>query len=178
MAAEAEDYGDRLSTAARRAQEWLTPVFRGLSVLAAIAGSSIVGLIGVSVFMRHVAYSPLYLTEELVGLLMTAAFFLALPLVTLKAEHVRVSVIVVNLPTQMRRWIGLGAGLLGVGFCLWYFALCLPWLEFAFQRNLKTEVARLIMYPWMALVPCSLFLTAIAFAIRGLIGGQPARTNH
>lgn len=148
------------------------PVFRGLAVVAAIAGGMIVLLIGISVAMRHVARAPLHVTEELVGLLMTSAFFLALPLVTLKADHVRVSILVANLPDKMRRGGGLAAGLFGIIFCVWYFALCLPWLEFAFDRNLKTEVARLLMYPWMALIPLSLILTSVAFAIRGLIGQQ------
>lgn len=158
-----------ISIAARRVQAWLIPIFRGLAVLAAIAGGAIVLLIGVSVTMRHVARTPLHVTEELVGLLMTSAFFLALPLVTLNAEHVRVSIVVANLPDRMRRGVSLAAGLFGITFCIWFFALCLPWLEFAFDRNLKTEVARLLMYPWMALIPLSLILTSVAFAIRGLI---------
>ena len=91
--------------------------------------------------MRHVANAPLHFTEELVGLLMTAAFFLALPLVTLRAEHVRVTIVIANLPDRIARWVGVCAGLFGAAFCLWYFALCVPWLEFAFNRNLKTEVA-------------------------------------
>lgn len=148
------------------------PVYLWLAVLAAIAGGAIVMLIGISVTMRHVARAPLHVTEELVGLLMTSAFFLALPLVTLKAEHVRVSILVANLPSKMRRWVGFAAGLFGVIFCGWYVALCLPWLEFAFDRNLKTEIARLLMYPWMALIPLSLILTSMAFAIRTLIGPQ------
>ena len=165
---------NRISAAALRAHDWLVPVFRGLAVLAAIAGGLIVVLIGISVTMRHLAHAPLHFTEELVGLLMTAAFFLALPLITLNAEHVRVSIFVTNLPDNMRRLTSLAAGLFGITFCVWYFALCLPWLEFAFDRNLKTEVARLLMYPWMALVPASLILTSVAFAIRGTIGRHPS----
>ena len=145
-------------------------VFAGLAALAAIAGSSIVVLIGVSVTRRYITNTPLRVTEELVGLLMTAAFFLALPLVTLKGEHVRVTILVASLPEHARRWVGLAAGLFGVAFCLWYFALALPWLEFAFDRTLKTEATRLLMYPWMAVIPFSLVLTALAFAIRGIKG--------
>ncbi|MEM9442747.1 MAG: TRAP transporter small permease [Pseudomonadota bacterium] len=161
-----------VSAIAHRVQEWLLPVFRGLAVLAAIAGSAIVLFIAISVTMRHVARAPLHVTEELVGLLMISAFFLALPLATLKAEHVRVSILIANLPHTMRRRVGFVAGLFGFIFCIWYVALCLPWLEFAFDRNLKTEVARLLMYPWMALIPFSMILTSMAFILRGLIGPQ------
>ncbi|MGI9449219.1 MAG: TRAP transporter small permease subunit, partial [Geminicoccaceae bacterium] len=86
---EAERAEGAMSAVALRAEQWMMPVFRGLAVLGAIAGGAIVLLIGISVAMRHVARTPLHVTEELVGLLMTSAFFLALPLVTLKADHVR-----------------------------------------------------------------------------------------
>jgi TRAP-type C4-dicarboxylate transport system permease small subunit len=153
-----------------RVERFLTPVFVAMAVLAAIAASLIIGIIGASVTMRYLAYTPLRFTEELVGLLMTAAFFLALPLVTLRADHVRVQILVAPLRGKARRWVGLLAGLLGAGFCLWFFALCLPWLEFAYMRGIKTEVGRLLMYPWMALLPVSMFLTALAFVVRGGIG--------
>lgn len=153
----------------------MMPVFAGLSGLAAIAGALIVGLVGASVAMRHIANAPFRFTEELVGLLMTAAFFLALPLATLRGEHVRVTILVAALPARPARRAALLASLFGVAFCLWFFVLCLPWLEFAFTRNIKTEVARLIMYPWMALLPLSLLLTALGLAIRGAIGGDTGR---
>jgi TRAP-type transport system small permease protein len=156
------------STTLTRCEKWLTSLFVALAVLAAIAGAMIVGLIGTSVAMRYFAYAPFRFTEELVGLLMTGAFFLALPLVTLRAEHVRVLIFVSNLRGHVTRWIGLFAGLLGLAFCLWFFALCLPWLEFAFDRNIKTEVGRLLMYPWMAVLPISMLLTGLAFLMRGL----------
>lgn len=159
-----------LAAAAQAVERLLSPLLVGLAVLATAAGVAIVALVGVSVAMRYLANAPLYYTEELVGLLMTAAFFLALPLVTLRAEHVRVTILVANLPPAMRRAAGLLAGLFGVVFCLWFFALCLPWLEFAFSRNLKSEAARLLLYPWMALLPLSLMLSALAFAVRALAG--------
>ncbi len=116
--------------------------------------------------MRYFAYAPFRFTEELVGLLMTAAFFLALPLVTLRSEHVRVVILVSSLPDKPARFVKLAASFFGVVFCLWFLALCLPWLEFAFDRNIKTEVGRLLMYPWMAILPISALLTALAFLIR------------
>jgi len=50
--------------------------------------------------------------------------------------------------------------------------LCLPWLEFAFDRTIKTEVGRLLMYPWMAVLPLSMLLTGVAFLMRGLLAGN------
>lgn len=152
----------------KRIEGWLAPVFVALAGLASVAASAIVVLIGVSVTMRYFAYAPFRFTEELVGLLMTAAFFLALPLVTLRAEHVRVLILVASLPDRASRKVEVLAACFGAAFCLWFFALCMPWLEFAFQRNIKTEVGRLLMFPWMAMLPLSMVLTTLAFLIRGL----------
>ncbi|MEX0503872.1 TRAP transporter small permease [Alphaproteobacteria bacterium LSUCC0719] len=149
-------------------EKWLESLFVAMGVLAAIAGVMIVGLIGASVTMRYLAYTPFRFTEELVGLLMTAAFFLALPLITLRAKHVRVLMLLTYLPERTKRPVNIMAGLFGLAFCLWFFALCLPWFEFAFDREIKTEVGRLLMYPWMALLPISMLLSGLAFVLRGL----------
>lgn len=153
---------------ARRVEKLLVPIFTALAVLAAIAGAAIVALIGASVAMRHFANAPFRFTEELVGLLMTASFFLALPLVTLRAEHVRVQFFVNLLPPGYRFWVGVVANLLGLVFCFWFVWLAVPWFEFAFLRGIKTEVGRLLMYPWMSLLPLSLLLSALAFGVRNL----------
>ncbi len=169
----------RRSLALTRVERSLTPVFVAMAVAAAVAGGGIVVLIGASVTMRYFASAPFRFTEELVGLLMTAAFFLALPLVTLRAEHVRVLVLVSALPKGARRWVAAAAGLFGAAFCVWFFALCLPWLEFAYDRNIKTEVGRLLMYPWMALLPLSMLLTAVAFLVRGAaVGNRQTSRKH
>ena len=158
---------------ASRVEAALAPVFRAMAVVAAVAGAAMVGLIGASVTMRYFAFAPFRFTEELVGLLMTASFFLALPLVTLRAEHVRVVVLVSALPDRLRSWTGIAAAVFGAAFCLWFLALCVPWLQFAVERNIKTEVGRVVMYPWMALLPLSMLLSAVAFLARAASGGGP-----
>ena len=52
-------------------------MFYFMAVLATIASVMIIILIGGSVTMRYLTYTPFRFTEELVGLLMTSAFFLA-----------------------------------------------------------------------------------------------------
>lgn len=145
---------------------WLRHLFTALAVVATTASVSIVVLVGCSVAMRHLAHTPFRFTEELVGLLMTTAFFLALPLVTLNAEHVRVQIVVASLTPRLQRYVAAIAALFGVIFTGWFFWLCVPWFEFAYLRSIKTEVGRLLMYPWMAILPLSMILTSMAFAIR------------
>ena len=168
----------RRQAAAIRIEKLLAPVFSAMAVLAALAGGAIVVLIGASVTMRYFAFAPFRFTEELVGLLMTAAFFLALPLATLRVEHVRVLVIVSALPERAARPVSILAALFGTAFCLWFLALCLPWLEFAFDRSIKTEVGRLLMYPWMALLPLSMALSMVSFLVRGVSGSLQRKTGR
>ena len=158
---------------AARLARILLPVYTALAVLAAVCGGAIVALMGASVTMRYFADAPFRFTEELVGLLMTAAFFLALPLATLRAEHVRVMALVAAMPDRLRAWSGRLAAGLGAGFCLWFLLLCLPWLEFAVSRNIKTEVGRMVLSPWMALVPLSMGLSLLAFAVKGMSDEMP-----
>ncbi|MFK7893565.1 MAG: TRAP transporter small permease [Granulosicoccus sp.] len=149
----------------RQITPYLQHLFTVFAVLASAAGVMIVVLVVASVAMRHLAQAPFRFTEELVGLLMTTAFFLALPLVTLNAEHVRVRILIAALPAHLARPVSVAAAMLGVVFTLWFCWLCIPWFEFAYQRNIKTEAGRLLMYPWMAVLPLSMLMTAIAFAV-------------
>ena len=79
-----------LQTSARRLEALLKPLSKALAVLAAFAATALAALLIASVTMRYVTNAPFRFTEELAGLLMTSVFFLALPYVTLRAEHVRV----------------------------------------------------------------------------------------
>ena len=150
----------------RRTEVFVTPMFYFMAVLATIASVMIIILLVGSVTMRYLTYTPFRFTEELVGLLMTSAFFLALPLVTLHSKHARVLILISSLPDKIKPWVAGLASLFGVVFCAWFTLLCIPWLEFAYDRQIKTEVGRLIMYPWVSILPLSMLLTIIAFIIR------------
>ena len=145
----------------------LERLFVALALIATGCGVMIIALVCSSVLMRHVANAPFRFTEELVGLLMTAAFFLSLPLVTFRARHVRVQILVNALPQRFFNLTVVLAAVFGVAFTAWFLWLCIPWLEFAMQRNIKSEVGRLLLYPWMAIVPLSMLLTALAFMRAG-----------
>ena len=162
-------FQEKLIVVCKNTEMFVTPIFFLLAIVASLASIMIIGLIGTSVTMRYLAYAPFRFTEELVGLLMTTSFFLALPMITLKAKHVRVLIVLSCLPQRLKIWVHAAASLFGCGFCLWFLYLSIPWLEFAFGRQIKTEVGRLLMYPWMAVLPTSMCLTFFAFFIRGIL---------
>ena len=149
-----------------------------LALLAALCMTSIVGIIVTSVTMRKLINSPLYFTEEVVGLLLSVSLFLGLPMVTLKASHVRVSILATYLEGWKRYALSLLASLVGIAFCTWITIEAIPWLEFAMRLDLKTETSRVLLYPWMSLLPASIFLTGVIFAARlfGVIENKDGNT--
>jgi len=129
--------------------------------MAAACAFAMVALVVLSVAMRHLAGAPFRFTEELVGLLLCATLFLALPQVTLSGSHVRVGLLERYLGARGRRVLGVLAAGVMVAFCLWFTIEALPWLDFAFRRTLKSEASRLLLYPWMATAPLSLALSGL-----------------
>jgi TRAP-type C4-dicarboxylate transport system permease small subunit len=151
-------------------------LLRGLALACAVAASlgiaSIVGIIATSVVMRKLG-SPLHITEEVVGLLLSVSLLLALPMVTLKAQHVRVA-LVANAATGIwKTALNIAALLLSIAFFGWLMIEVVPWFEFAYDRNLKTQTSRLLLYPWMAVMPATFVLT-MAVLLARLAGILPA----
>jgi TRAP-type C4-dicarboxylate transport system permease small subunit len=146
-----------------RGLDKLALVFAGAAALGMIA---IVGIIVSSVLMRKFANTPLHITEEVVGLLLSVSLFLGLPMVTLRAKHVRVALVVDMLKGKWHFVMQIVALLIGICFFVWLIVETIPWFEFAFKRNIKTETTRILLYPWMALMPISLILTCAILVAR------------
>lgn len=92
--------------------------------------------------------------------------FLALPLATLRSEHVRITVFISTLAARYQSLAIKSSRLFGMSFCIWLLFLAIPWVEFAIDRNIKTEVGRLLLYPWMLVIPVSITLTMGAFILQ------------
>ncbi|MFK7862191.1 MAG: TRAP transporter small permease [Granulosicoccus sp.] len=150
----------------RYLQQGLELFSYAMAALAALCMVGIVMIITAAVVMRRLVGAPLHITEDIVGLMLSAVLFLGLPLVTLRSRHVRVSIVVNVLPARFAVLADLAAMLVGILFFGWIFIKALPWIEFAFVRNLKSETARLLLYPWMVILPVSVGLTWVIFAAR------------
>jgi TRAP-type C4-dicarboxylate transport system permease small subunit len=70
------------------------------------------------------------------------------------------------LKDQWHLGIQIMALLFGIGFFTWLIIETVPWFEFAFNRNIKTETSRILLYPWMAAMPFSLTLTCLVLIAR------------
>ena len=130
--------------------------------LAALAGLGMVVMVSVGVVMRYFLNSPLNFTEEVVGLLLSASLFLMLPYLTLHDKHVQITLLTQH-PSEKVRWsLRILKQLVTLAFFAWMLYETIPWLKFAMKLNLKTEISRLPLLPWMAILPISFFLTGIA----------------
>lgn len=159
---------------ATRLEQGLVQVARLCAALAASALFLIVAVTVASVVMRRVAGSPMYYTEELVGLLLSSSLFLALPMVTAQASHVRVTFLAQVLPRRGRAILSVFAAVVMLAFCGWFLIDAIPWLEFAFRRNIKSEAANLRLGPWMAVLPVSVALCALLVLARAITGNDDA----
>jgi TRAP-type C4-dicarboxylate transport system permease small subunit len=130
--------------------------------LAALAGLGMVVMVSVGVVMRYFLNSPLNFTEEVVGLLLSASLFLMLPYLTLQDKHVQITLLTQH-PSEKVRWsLRILKQLVTLAFFAWMLYETIPWLKFAMKLSLKTEISRLPLLPWMAILPISFFLTGIA----------------
>jgi TRAP-type transport system small permease protein len=145
-----------------------------MAVLASLAMVGIVAIIVTGVVMRRFFNTPLHITEDVVGLMLSAVLFLGLPLVTLRSQHVRVSIVADALEVRFGTALRIAAMLVGVTFFGWILFESIPWFEFAWKRGLKTETARLLLYPWMAVLPLSVGLTFVIYLARllGLLDAE------
>lgn len=144
----------------------LTYLARFLAVISALAIGSITCIICVSVIMRRVANSPLFYAEELVGLLLAVTLFFALPLVTLRGDHIRVTLLANQLQKRGRVYLGLVAGIVVLAFLGWLIFESVEWMAFAIRLGLKTEATSIPLVPWMAIVPFSLCITAFGVIVQ------------
>jgi len=159
---------------ARKLENAMGHLARLFYALSALAMALIVGIIVASVVARRVVGSPLYYTEELVGLLLSASLFLALPMVTREASHVRVTFLASFLSDRGRTFLAVFAGIVTLAFCGWYLLEAIPWLEFAIRRRIRTEASSLRLGPWMAVLPISIALCALMVLVRVVTGSEKA----
>jgi len=121
----------------------------------------------ISVFQRYVLKSPLSFSEELVGLLLCSMLFLSLPYISNSEKHVKINLVVNILSDKAKLFASILSSLVMITFCFWMLVETIPWMDFAIRLNLKTENSRLILYPWMAVIPLAL-LTNIFISFKNI----------
>lgn len=136
---------------------------RALAALAAAAVAGMAVLVVTSVVMRYALGAPFRFSEELAGLLLAMAAFLAMPLTVAADLNIRVTLLPNRLPPAARRALFVFGQLILAAFGAVFLLEAWKLADFTIARNLKTEQARLVLAPWMiAMVAAVGLLTLLA----------------
>jgi TRAP-type transport system small permease protein len=133
---------------------------------AALIGATMSVIVFVSVTMRYVFLSPMRFTDELVGLLFSAGVFLAIPYLFASDRNIRVSLVADRLSGPIRGLVGLLSNLAIICFFLILGYLSFDFTSFSILIGARSDVARIPVAPWMALMPFSCFLTAFIVLLK------------
>lgn len=137
---------ERLATGIDRVIQWLT---RALAALGAACVAAMAALVVLAVAMRYVAGAPFAFTEELAGLLMVSAVFLGLPFVLATHAHIRVGLVSDRAGRWLRRLLWVLGQSVFVAFAVVFFRDALADARFTLMLNLRSEVARIRLAPFV-----------------------------
>ena len=92
---------------------------------------------------------------------------MSLPYISNTEKHVKITLISNLLQIKFKIWLTIIAYLINLIFSAWMLIETIEWMEFAIKLNLKTENSRLLLSPWMAVVPLS-FSVNIIISIKNI----------
>jgi TRAP-type C4-dicarboxylate transport system permease small subunit len=169
----------------RKNMDWLERCLDRIGILfiyVAVMGVLILFVfVCLSAFMRYFLGSPFHFTEEVVALIFLVMVFLTLPYATNHRRHIQVTVL-----TQLLtdRWQTIAVIFNSVGilvFAIWYTILSFEFTAFAERIGAISDQASIPLWPWMALIPISVGLTALIVflqLIRVLTGTQSVQSKE
>jgi TRAP-type C4-dicarboxylate transport system permease small subunit len=125
---------------------WVT---RALAALGAACVAAMAALVVLAVAMRYALGAPFGFTEELAGLLMVSAVFLGLPFVLATHAHIRVGLVSDRTGGWLRRVFWVLGQLVFLAFAAVFFRDALADARFTLMLNLRSEVARIRLAPFV-----------------------------
>jgi TRAP-type C4-dicarboxylate transport system permease small subunit len=150
--------------------------------ISAVAVAAVAVFVSLSAILRYFLGAPLAFSDELVGFLLCCGLFLAIPALGVDARHVSITGIVERLPTTVRLVVRRIARLITAGFAVLFGMAILPELQFNIDFGVKSEIGRIPLWPWVAVLPASMAVMAIIeliAAIRPTAFGSGAEdTSH
>lgn len=145
----------------------LDRVTHALFFIGVCAGILMAVMILSSALLRYLAGAPLAFSDELAGLLFVTLAFTTFPKVMLRAEHINLTVLTERFGPLMQRLCRCLAGLILIAFALVFIYQSWQFTDFSRQISSRTDVSGLLLWPWMGLMPLSLFL-CLLIELRGL----------
>jgi TRAP-type C4-dicarboxylate transport system permease small subunit len=141
-------------------------IVRVMVYAATAAGILLAAFVALAAFMRYFVGAPFAFTEEFVGLLFSAMVFLALPYCTYAGQHIRVTLLTDNLPQRAQRHAAIASTLLTIAFCAVFGWLAFDFAWTSFNLRARTDIGRLVLWPWMGTMALACLFMAIAVLLR------------
>lgn len=130
----------------------------GSFLLGVMSGIAMTALIFVSTLMRYLGGRPLRFSDELAGLLFLALTFLCLPYVLSKGRHIRIEVLISLMPMGIAKVMDFVGVVVLLAFCSIFAYESWNFMNFSFSLNSRTDISSILLWPWMAIMPCSMVL--------------------
>lgn len=151
-------------------------VARALGALGAACVAAMATLTLLAVIMRYAVGAPFAFTEELAGLLLISCVFLGLPYVLALNAHIRVTLVADRTSGLLRRFLWVLGQLVVVAFAAVFFRDALNDARFTLMLNLRSEVARIDLAPFVILMTVGVGLTGLVAAWQ-MLRPPPAATS-
>lgn len=146
----------------------LTGTARITAHVAAVLGVLVASFVALSAAMRYFVGRPFAFSEELVGLMVVALAFLALPHALAEGRHIRITALAERLPPAVRHGAGVIALATLSAFCVLFLIEMRSAIAFSLRFNTRTEMGDLPLYPWMFAVCFGLALLGLLAVVRWL----------
>jgi TRAP-type C4-dicarboxylate transport system permease small subunit len=140
---------------------WVTRALGALGA-AAIAGMAVLTVL--AVVMRYALGAPFAFTEDLAGLMLVSAVFLGVPYAVASHAHIRVNIAYDRTNGWARRGMFVLGQVVFLAFAAVFFRDALADLNLTLMLNLKTEVARIPLAPFVAVMSVGIALAALVAA--------------
>jgi len=137
-----------------------------LTILSAIPAILMSAFVVLATVMRYFWGAPFSFTEELVGLLFTAMVFIGLPACIYRKRNISVTLLVDAYPPAIRRLAHMASMLLIILFLGCFGFLSLDYAISLFELDGRTTGSRLLLWPWVVLMPLSCFFAILAAILR------------
>ncbi|MFP1645113.1 TRAP transporter small permease [Pontitalea aquivivens] len=154
-------------TLAERIDRAILWVARALAALGAGAVAVMAALTVAAVFMRYGLGAPFRFTEELGGLMLVCSVFLGMPYVLASHANIRVTLASDRARGPLRRMVWVLGQIVLIAFAAIFFRDALADAQFTQKLNLKTEVARIGLAPFV-------WVMVAAVGLVGVIGAWQA----
>lgn len=139
----------------------LSAIIRVLFYIAVLSGVVMAGMILLSAILRYVINEPLSFSDELAGLLFVTLGFFSFPYVMEKSEHINLAVLVERLSPAKQKVCRFLASMIFFSFSITFIYQSWNFVDFSRVLSSRTDVAHLLLWPWMAVMPISMTLCAL-----------------